>query len=57
MKRLMIGITVAIAMAGCCTHPSNGIRESGTTYVAVALAPIIEKECGAAVQKIAQSKQ
>ena len=42
MKRLLIGLAVAAALAGCCTQPCNGIKESGTTYVADALAPYVE---------------
>ena len=43
MKRLMIGLVAAVAMAGCCTQPCNGIKDSGTTYVADALAPFVER--------------
>ena len=43
MKKLMIGLVAAVAMAGCCTQPCNGIKDSGTTYVADALAPYVEK--------------
>ncbi len=42
MKRLMIALVAAVAMAGCCTQPCNGIKDSGTTYVADALAPYVE---------------
>ena len=41
-KKLMIGIVAAVAMTGCCTQPCNGIKDSGTTYVADALAPYVE---------------
>ena len=43
MKKLMIGLVAAVAMAGCCTQPCDGIKDSGTTYMADALAPYIEK--------------
>ena len=43
MKKLMIGLVAAAAMVGCCTQPCNGIKDSGTTYMADALAPYIEK--------------
>ena len=42
MKKLMIGLVAAVAMVGCCTQPCNGIKDSGTTYVADALAPYVE---------------
>ena len=41
MKRLMIGMAAAIALAGCCA-PKCG-EGSRTTYVADALAPYVEK--------------
>ena len=43
MKKLMIGLVAAAAMVGCCTQPCDGIKDSGTTYMADALAPYIEK--------------
>ena len=43
MKKLMIGLVAAVAMVGCCTQPCDGIKDSGTTYMADALAPYIEK--------------
>ena len=39
MKKLMIGLVAAAAMVGCCTQPCDGIKDSGTTYMADALAP------------------
>ena len=42
MKKLMIGLVAAVAMVGCCTQPCDGIKDSGTTYMADALAPYIE---------------
>ena len=43
MKKLMIGLVAAVAMVGCCTQPCDGIKDSGTTYMADALAPYIER--------------
>ena len=34
MKKLMIGLVAAVAMVGCCTQPCDGIKDSGTTYMA-----------------------
>lgn len=43
MKKLMIGLVAAVTMVGSCTQPCSGIKESGTTYVADALAPYVER--------------
>ena len=43
MNKLIIGLVAAVAMVGCCTQPCDGIKDSGTTYMADALAPYIEK--------------
>lgn len=42
MKRLIVELVAAATIVGCCTQPCNGIKESGTTYVADAVAPYIE---------------
>ena len=42
MKKLMIGLVAVVAMVGCSRQPCNGIKDSGTTYVADALAPYVE---------------
>ena len=43
MKKLMIILVAAVSLAGYCTQPCNGLKDSGTTYVADALAQYIEK--------------
>jgi CubicO group peptidase (beta-lactamase class C family) len=43
MKKLMIILVAAVSLAGCCTQPCDGIKDSGTTYMADALAPYVEK--------------
>ena len=43
MKKLMFGLGLAVALAGCATCDSTGGEDSGTTFAKDALTPFVEK--------------